>query len=129
MIDEARAAADAARDAAKDPLSYPLWTYLWVFLLSAAGGLVSFARKVQVGETRWCNLMELLGEIVTAAFVGVLTFWLCEAASVSPLLTAALVGVTSHMGTRAIFLIEKMAQRSIEKRLGIQLDEESRRRD
>jgi NhaP-type Na+/H+ and K+/H+ antiporter len=125
MIDEARAAADAAREAAKDPLSYPLLTYLWVFLLSAAGGFVSFMRKVQLGVSRWCNLMEFLGELVTAAFVGVLTFWLCEAAGMSPLLTAALVGVTSHMGTRAIFLIEKMAQRSVERRLGIQMSDES----
>ena len=90
----------------KDPTSYSLVTYLWVFLLAILGGVVNFMRKLQSGHARVFNLVEFVGEIVTSAFAGVITFWLCENAGFSPLMTAAFVGVSGHMGSRAIFMIE-----------------------
>lgn len=93
----------------KDPSTYPLITYLWVIALAAWGGAVSFIRKVRMGETRAFNVVEFIGEIVTSGFVGVLTFWLCEAANLNPLITAALVGISGHMGSRALFQMEKWA--------------------
>jgi hypothetical protein len=90
----------------KDPTSYPLLTYAWVLGLSALGGFVSFMNKIKSGKTRAFNIAEFLGEIATSAFAGIITFWLCENAQFSPLITAALVGVTGHMGSRAIMLFE-----------------------
>lgn len=90
----------------KDPTSYSLLTYAWVFLLSILGGVVNFMRKLQEGHTRAFNIIEFIGEIVTSAFAGVITFWLCENAQLAPLVTAALVGVSGHAGSRAIFLLE-----------------------
>ncbi len=95
----------------KDPSTYPLITYLWVIALAAWGGAVSFIGKVKSGDARACNFVEFIGEIVTSGFVGVLTFWLCEAAGFMPLITAALVGITGHMGSRALFQMEKWASR------------------
>lgn len=92
----------------KGPAAYSLFTYLWVFGLAMLGGLVSFMRKARQGHTRWFNLAELVGEIVTAAFAGVLTFWVCEWSGIDPLLTAAFVGVSGHMGSRAVFMFEQM---------------------
>lgn len=97
----------------KDPANYPLFTYLWVILISSWGGIVSFYRKTKLGHTRPFNVMELLGEITTSAFVGMLTFWLCEAANINPLITAAFVGITGHMGSRAIWQLEKWAERRL----------------
>lgn len=94
----------------KDPSTYGLITYLWVGLLAAWGGLVSFMRKRRQGEARPWNIMELVGELFTSAFVGVITFWLCEAADIHPLVTAALVGICGHMGSRALFHLEKWAE-------------------
>lgn len=94
----------------KDPTTYSLITYLWVGVLSAWGGLVSFLRKRNAGEARPWNFAELIGEIVTSAFAGLITFWLCEAADIQPLVTAALVGITGHMGGRALFHFEKWAE-------------------
>ena len=94
----------------KDPSTYGLITYLWVTGLAAWGGLVSFYRKVKSGETRAFNVAELIGEIATSAFTGLITFWLCEAAQLDPLVTAALVGISGHMGSRALYQFERWAQ-------------------
>jgi hypothetical protein len=94
----------------KDPTTYSLITYAWVTALAAWGGLVNFYRKVKSGETRVFNLIELVGEIATSAFAGLITFWLCEAAQFNPLVTAALVGISGHMGSQAIYQLERWAQ-------------------
>lgn len=100
----------------KDPSTYGLITYLWVIGLSAWGGAVSFIRKVQNGEARALNIAELIGEIFTSAFAGVITFWLCEAAQINQLVTAALVGISGHMGSRAIYHLESWAEERFTKK-------------
>lgn len=90
----------------KSPETYSFLTYGWVFALAVLGGIVSFMRKLQKGHVRAFNVVEFIGEIVTSAFAGVITFWLCENAALSPLITAAFVGVAGHMGSRAIFMFE-----------------------
>jgi hypothetical protein len=91
----------------KDPAAYDLLTYGWVLLLSVMGGVVAFLRKLREGHTRVFNLIEFIGELCTSAFTGVVTFYLCEAAQLPPVLTAALMGISGHMGSRGLFLIEK----------------------
>jgi hypothetical protein len=99
----------------KDPFNtYTFITYVWVAGLSMWGGLVSFIRKVKEGSTHMFSIRELLGELVTSAFAGIMTFWLCEAAQMNPLITAALVGISGHMGSRTIYKIEKWATSKFE---------------
>jgi hypothetical protein len=81
-------------------------TWLWVIGMSLLGGLVSFMRKVRAGHARAWNFTEFIGEIVTAALVGIITFNLCQWLNYPPSLTAALVGISSHMGSRALFKLE-----------------------
>ena len=90
----------------KDPTNYSVFTYMWVFGLSAWGGIVSFFRKVREGSSNKFSFVELVGEIATSAFAGLITFYLCEASGFSQLWTAVLVGVSGHMGTRALFHLE-----------------------
>lgn len=97
----------------KDPTSYSMITYFWVTVLSAWGGVVSFLAKVRTGVARPFNLVEFVGEITTSAFSGLLTFWGCEAAEFDPLWTAVLVGISGHMGARALYQIELLAQRKL----------------
>jgi hypothetical protein len=92
----------------KDPFNYSLITYAWVIFLAVWGGVVSFYRKMRTGAVRAFNVTELVGEIVTAGFVGVITFWLCEASGFHPLITAAFVGISGHMGSRGIFALEQL---------------------
>lgn len=97
----------------KDPTNYSLITYIWVIALAAWGGVVGYIRKVNSGETSKYSLTEFIGEVTTSAFAGILTFWLCEAASISPLVSAAMVGVSGHMGSRAIYQLEIWAKRRL----------------
>lgn len=86
----------------KDPTSYSLLTYAWIVTLSAIGGIISYLKKAKT-----FSITEFITEILTAGFVGVITFWLCEQATIDPLTTAALVGVSGHMGSRALYMLER----------------------
>lgn len=94
-------------------------TYAWLVIMGVIGGLVSFYQKVKAGATRWLNINELIGELFTSGFVGLVTGLLCEAGEFSLPLTFALVGITGHMGGRAIFVAERLGQKWAEKKLGI----------
>jgi len=107
----------------KDPLTYSLITYLWVLSLASWGGIVSFNNNRKNGVTRPFNFVELIGEISTSAFVGVLTFWLCESAGINSLVSAALVGISGHAGSRVLRQLEKWAERKMASFGGINLDE------
>jgi hypothetical protein len=94
----------------KDPTSYSLITYIWVTGLAVGGGLVSYMHKLQIGVRSPFSLIEFFGELITAGFTGLITFWLCESTGISPLLTAVFVGISGHMGSRALYVIEKIME-------------------
>lgn len=81
-------------------------SWIWVIALSGWGGAVSYFHKVDKYSIKF-SFVKFAMEIATSAFVGVLTFLLCDAANLSWEITAAMVGVAGHMGTRALFIIEK----------------------
>lgn len=90
----------------KDPLSYTLLTYIWVIGISLWGGIASYIRKVKSGINPRFSLAELIGESVISAFVGIMTFYLCEYSNVPQVLSAAMIGISAHMSSRTIFLME-----------------------
>lgn len=91
----------------KDPLSYELLTYAWVILLSSWAGMSGYLRKIKLGYTRF-SISELVGDVCISGFVGIVTFFLCESSKISPALSAALIGISAHMGSRAILGFEKI---------------------
>jgi hypothetical protein len=91
------------------PENYNIITWLWVFGLSILGGTVRTLTNMKVGM-KWIDVSRRwVIDIVVSAFVGVLTFFLCEFAGFDQTLTAALVGISAHMGTRAIVILEEIA--------------------
>lgn len=98
-----------------DPLNYPYTTYLWVLFVAFWGAIVSTLRRRKEGAKRF-SIAEFVGDLTIAGFIGVVTFWLCEASHVPQVLTAALVGISGHLGTRAIMIIET----AVAKRLGLE---------
>lgn len=84
---------------------YSALTWFWVFGLSLLGGLASSIRKLNQ-STKPLSLgklfIRLSGELVIAAFAGLLTFFLCQAWGLSNYWTAVFVSVSGHLGSRAI---------------------------
>jgi hypothetical protein len=95
----------------KHPLDYSLREYAFLLSLALLGGFVAFYSKVRAGTVQAWNITHLIGELTTSAFAGLLAFWICEEFRVSPLLTASLVGISGHMGARAITAFEQLAAR------------------
>lgn len=91
-----------------NPENYSLLTYIWVLGLSVLGGTAHNVAKIKNGTLKRFSIPEWIGDITIAAFIGIITFYLCEYAKFTPPLTAALVGIASHMGTRAIIVFERM---------------------
>lgn len=100
---------------ARDPTNYPLFTYLWVFGISSLGGVVSYINKLRQGKTKVFCFWSLIGEAITSVFVGVTTFFICESAGIEQITSAALIGLSGHMGSRAIYL----AQHFMAKKMGV----------
>ena len=104
-------AAEAAATAEKDPLNYSLGQYGAMLSIALLGGLVSWIGKVRRGDVGSWNIMQLVGELATSAFAGLICFWICEAFGTPSLVTISLVGISGHMGTRAIVIFERWAAR------------------
>lgn len=103
---------------ARDPFGYSLKTYGLMLGVSILGGLVSFSAKVRRGEVHKLSAMQLIGEISTSAFAGLLTFWFCEWLGISQLITASLVGIAGHLGAKGIAIAEDAAKRKFKQQLG-----------
>ena len=117
----------AAAAAGKDVPTVYLWlTCLWVFTISMCGGIVGFLRKRNNGK-RPFSFFELIGELCISGFVGLLTFFLCYWSGIfklgvgldeqlrSAAITAFLVGMASHMGSRALAIFEQMTVKKLER--------------
>lgn len=96
----------------KDPIGYSIFTYLWVTLLSVMGGIVSHVNQVSRGMK--FSMFRFVADILTSAFVGVVTFYLCQAAELAEVLTAAFVAISGHMGSRLLFIVENKIKSRIE---------------
>ncbi len=99
----------------KDPMSYEMATWAWVGVLSAWGGISSYVRKLRLGVVTRFSLVEIIGEVVISGFVGVVTFFICETSGIPQLLSAAIIGISAHMGSRAIFVLEQTVDRFLRK--------------
>lgn len=91
----------------KDPTNWGMATWILAMGMSCAGGLVNWYARVKQGYTRAFNLIELIGEIFTSAFVGLGVFMVVQSMDQPLGLCAALAGVGGHMATRLLFSVEK----------------------
>jgi len=83
----------------------------WALLiaLSLWAGWASFVRKMREGHARAWNITELVGELCISGFTGVVTAHLCDYIHAPTPLKYALVGIMAHMGSRALFKLESLA--------------------
>jgi len=103
----------------KSPLSYSLREYGLILAIAMLGGFVHWYNAVRRGESAAYDLRTLVGELFTSAFIGILTFWACEAMNVQPLVTAALAGMAGHAGVSGLLWAERVLKRFFEHKYGI----------
>ncbi len=104
-----RAAIEAAKDSGPFSMKNLVPT-MWMVAIAMIGGAVNFYQKVKSGKARSINVTELIGEMVTSAFAGLVCFWICKSYGVNEYLTTAGVAISGHMAARAIFLIEQIIE-------------------
>lgn len=100
----------------KDPFAYGLITYAWVTGLAAWAGFLNFYRRVKEGDAKVFNVFEAIGEMATSSFAGLITFWLCEASEINPLVTASLIAISGHMGSRSLYMLELQVEKHFGKK-------------
>lgn len=98
-----------------DPTNWSSATWGLAMGMSLLGGLVSWYSKLKAGHTRVFNVIELIGEVVTSGFVGLMTFMVFSSYGCPEGLCAASSGIAGHMATRLLFLIEQ----TIEKKFSV----------
>lgn len=116
--------AHAQSAAPKDPFSYSLRIYGLMLATAILGGFVSWYGKVRRGEISPGSVFHLIGEITTSAFVGLVVFWICEYLNLPQLITAPIVGVSGHMGAKAITMAERILQKRVADRTGVPTDDQ-----
>jgi hypothetical protein len=93
--------------------------YVWVALISIVGGTAQHIRKIKQGIIQRFSFSEWFGDIFISAFVGYMTYNLCMHYNVSMELTAFFIGISSHLGTRAIILLEEIIYQSVKEKFDL----------
>jgi hypothetical protein len=104
----------------KDPTNYPIATYEWVIGISMLAGFVSFIEKMKLfrmKEFTWWGLffmiVSLVCEAISSVFVGLMSFAICESYGIEQITSVAIVGLSAHMGTRAIMQMRKFMSKKL----------------
>ena len=84
--------------------------YISTFFLSTLGGVVNHITKLRNGKKKF-QAKELVFDLVVSTFAGLITFYFCRAAGVSETMSAVLIAISGHMGTRAIVGFETLYRR------------------
>lgn len=84
--------------------------YLSTLFLSCWGGIVSYIQRLRIKSAKF-SWRELSFDLLISSFAGLLTHFFCEYSQVSGSMSAILIAISGHMGTRAIASFEKMRDR------------------
>ena len=105
----------------KTPLDYSFLHYSMILGLGALGGLVARLQKL-AGVTNPPPLkvvaVRILADMITSGFCGLLAFWVCEHIEIKPLVTVVVIGISGHMGSRILFLVEKILSNKLKAYFG-----------
>ena len=97
----------------EDPTTWTAGTWGLASVAAIGGGLVNWYAKVKQGHTRVFNLVELIGEIFVAGFVGISVFMGLAGIGQSEGVCAFAAGLGGHMGTRLLFILEHVAEQKL----------------
>lgn len=107
-------------------LSKNILTILWISALSALGASVGYIKKIKSGTIERFRIIELIGEVVIAFFVAIVTYFLCIGSGVNEVLTVGIVGVVSHLGTKGLSMLEQFIPKVVCKYLSIDCEDKEK---
>lgn len=81
--------------------------FLTTLLLSFWGGTVSHIQKLRKNSASF-KWREYWYDIIICSFAGLLTHFFCRYANIDGWLSAILISISAHMGTRAISKFERL---------------------
>lgn len=87
-----------------------VWPFVWTFLLSSWGGVVSHIQRMRMTHSKF-NIRELAFDLIISSFAGLLTYMFCSYSKINGEMSAILIAISGHMGTRAIAGFERMRDR------------------
>lgn len=102
---------------------YDLATYVLIFLLASWGGFVNFLNflKDEPRPSFLVGFIRFLNDVLTGAFCGVIAFFGCQTINIPPAASAAIIGLTGHMGSRGLIIAEKLLEMKLKNWTGIKL--------
>lgn len=103
----------------RDWLNYPWDTWLFMLGFSIWGGLANLVQRYRNSQHRRFSLTEAIGELTISAFAGIVIYNLCDGLGVPRSITAAFVGISGHMGSRLIYVLEHWLKEKLGTYLGI----------
>ena len=86
--------------------------YITTVFLSIWGGVVNHITTLRSGKKKF-QPKELIFDIIVSTFAGLLTFFFCKGANLSETVSAILIAISGHMGTRAIAGFETIYRRVV----------------
>lgn len=100
----------------KDPLNWTLGTWVIALIMASGGGIINWFSHARARDPHRFSIIELFGEIFTAGFVGIGVFMVAASYAQPTAICAALAGVSGHMATRLLFLLENWIEMQVTKR-------------
>lgn len=92
--------------------------HAWVFLVFALwGGLAHHVSKVRQSHITF-SVAELFGDLCISGFSGMLAYALARHLAFGDWETAAVVGISGHMGSRTVFILERWLRNKFQAGLG-----------
>ncbi|WP_333609340.1 phage holin family protein [Arsukibacterium sp.] len=89
--------------------------WIWFIVLAIWGGTANYISRIRKNNMKF-STVELIGEWTISGFAGVVTGLLCMEYGMGMNMTFAMVAIAGHAGGRAIFLLENLYAKRIDKK-------------
>jgi hypothetical protein len=93
-----------------DPTNWGIATWALAVGMSLLGGLVSWYSRIKAGHPLVFNFVEFLGESVTSAFVGLMSFMILDSFGYPWGICAAAAGISGNMAPKLLCMVKQMIE-------------------
>jgi hypothetical protein len=95
----------------KDPLNWTLGTWVLAVIMASGGGVINWFAHAKKRHPHRFSIIELIGEMATSGLVGIGVFMVAASYDQPTAICAAFAGVSGHMATRVLFLVERWIEK------------------